>query len=138
MPPVTRAKGAMSKVFNNNQDNDQFEIKSKKKSHSDYSAIILLVVLYLLQGVPLGLAMGSLPYILKSKLSFSELAMLSLSQYPYSLKVPTDHDVANQPVILVTNCRFNILEKVWAEKELDCSFAVFAWSFDDLHWISSR
>ena len=87
-----RKKGGMKMIDASDVKNDDFinistSIIRKPKSLGDNSAIILLVVLYLLQGVPLGLAMGSLPYILKSKLSFSELAMLSLSQYPYSLKV---------------------------------------------------
>jgi PAT family acetyl-CoA transporter-like MFS transporter 1 len=54
---------------------------------NDIPNIILLVVLYLLQGVPLGLCFGSIPFLLKSKLSFSDLAIFSLSSYPYSLKL---------------------------------------------------
>ncbi|KAJ3218623.1 hypothetical protein HK099_004994 [Clydaea vesicula] len=54
---------------------------------TDLPDFILLCVLYLLQGVPLGLALGSIPFILKSKLSFSDLALFSLSSYPYSLKL---------------------------------------------------
>ena len=53
----------------------------------DLPNIFLLVVLYLLQGVPLGLCFGSIPFLLKSKLSFSDLALFSLSSYPYSLKL---------------------------------------------------
>jgi hypothetical protein len=41
----------------------------------------------LLQGVPLGLAFGSIPFLLKSKLSYADLALFSLSSYPYSLKL---------------------------------------------------
>ncbi|KAJ3187267.1 hypothetical protein HK101_009386 [Irineochytrium annulatum] len=41
----------------------------------------------LLQGVPLGLTFGSVPFLLKSKLSFSDIALFSLSSYPYSLKL---------------------------------------------------
>ncbi|KAJ3125576.1 hypothetical protein HK100_010733 [Physocladia obscura] len=41
----------------------------------------------LLQGVPLGLVLGSVPFLLKSKLSFSDIALFSLSSYPYSLKI---------------------------------------------------
>ncbi|KZS90306.1 hypothetical protein SISNIDRAFT_551622 [Sistotremastrum niveocremeum HHB9708] len=35
----------------------------------------------------MGLAMGSMPFILKTNLSFSQLAFFSLSTYPYSLKL---------------------------------------------------
>ncbi|KAI9142650.1 MFS general substrate transporter [Paraphysoderma sedebokerense] len=53
----------------------------------DSSNIILLVLLYLLQGVPFGLAFGTLPFLLKSKLSYSDMAVFSFSGYPYSLKL---------------------------------------------------
>jgi len=39
------------------------------------------------QGIPLGLALGSLPFIMKAKLSFSDLGLFSLASYPYSLKL---------------------------------------------------
>ena len=87
---VTRSK---SKKDVYDQDYTEISIKenreapNSRKSFDDSSSIVLLVLLYLLQGVPLGLAMGSLPFILKSKLNYSQLALLSLSQYPYSLKV---------------------------------------------------
>ncbi|OAJ37087.1 hypothetical protein BDEG_21156 [Batrachochytrium dendrobatidis JEL423] len=53
----------------------------------DLGNMVLLVFLYLLQGVPLGLSMGSVPFLLKSKLGFGDLALFSLSSYPYSLKL---------------------------------------------------
>lgn len=53
----------------------------------DLGNFTLLVLLYLLQGVPLGLTFGSVPYLLKPKTSFSDLALFSLSSYPYSLKL---------------------------------------------------
>lgn len=60
---------------------------SRKGIKGDLGNITLLVILYLLQGVPLGLCFGSIPFLLKSKLSFSDLALFSLSSYPYSLKL---------------------------------------------------
>ncbi|KAJ3348168.1 hypothetical protein HDU83_001530 [Entophlyctis luteolus] len=57
---------------------------------SELGDFVLLVALYLLQGVPLGLVMGSVPFLLKSKLSFSDIALFSLSSYPYSLKEKLD------------------------------------------------
>ncbi|KAI9364908.1 acetyl-coenzyme A transporter 1-domain-containing protein [Zopfochytrium polystomum] len=53
----------------------------------DLGNFSLLVVLYLLQGIPLGLTFGSVPYLLKAKATFSDLALFSLSSYPYSLKL---------------------------------------------------
>ncbi|CAN3355404.1 hypothetical protein DICA0_F11496 [Diutina catenulata] len=53
----------------------------------DRPAFFVLVVLYLLQGVPVGLAFGSIPFILKSKLSYAQVGVFSLAAYPYSLKL---------------------------------------------------
>ncbi|KAL7751001.1 hypothetical protein RI367_003581 [Sorochytrium milnesiophthora] len=53
----------------------------------DASNIVLLVFLYLLQGVPIGLTFGTLPFLLKSKLSYSDVAIFSFAGYPYSLKL---------------------------------------------------
>ena len=47
----------------------------------------LLVLLYFLQGVPMGLATGSVPFLLKPKMSYSALGVFSLASYPYSLKL---------------------------------------------------
>ncbi|GEQ70380.1 hypothetical protein JCM33374_g4057 [Metschnikowia sp. JCM 33374] len=53
----------------------------------DYLNFVVLIVLYTLQGVPVGLAFGSVPFILKSKLSYSQVGIFSLAAYPYSLKL---------------------------------------------------
>jgi PAT family acetyl-CoA transporter-like MFS transporter 1 len=47
-----------------------------------------LVLLYFLQGVPMGLAGGSVPFLLKGNhMSYSALGVFSLATYPYSLKL---------------------------------------------------
>lgn len=46
----------------------------------------LCIVIDMLQGVPVGLSFGSIPFLLKSKLSYSQIAIFSLSSWPYSLK----------------------------------------------------
>ncbi|CDZ96556.1 Acetyl-CoA transporter [Phaffia rhodozyma] len=56
-------------------------------SGKDRKSFLLLILLYLLQGIPIGLTFGTLPFLLKPKLSYSQLALLSLSTYPYSLKL---------------------------------------------------
>lgn len=56
-------------------------------SSRDKYAIALLIVLYLIQGIPIGLAFGSIPFLLKSKLSYSQLGTFSLATFPYSLKL---------------------------------------------------
>jgi MFS transporter, PAT family, solute carrier family 33 (acetyl-CoA transportor), member 1 len=47
----------------------------------------LLVLLYFLQGIPMGLAGGSVPFLLKDHMSYSEIGIFSLASYPYSLKL---------------------------------------------------
>lgn len=54
---------------------------------SDQRNFGLLVLLYFLQGVPMGLALGSVPFLLKNHMSYSEIGVFSLASYPYSLKL---------------------------------------------------
>ncbi|TFK57682.1 hypothetical protein OE88DRAFT_1619970 [Heliocybe sulcata] len=56
-------------------------------SSKDKNAMALLILLYLIQGVPLGLALGSMPFLLREHLSYSQLGVFSLASYPYSLKL---------------------------------------------------
>ncbi|BGP11407.1 hypothetical protein JCM10049v2_007312 [Rhodotorula toruloides] len=56
-------------------------------STRDKRALALLVALYLLQGIPVGLAFGSIPFLLRSKLSYSQIGIFTLCTYPYSLKL---------------------------------------------------
>lgn len=53
----------------------------------DKRSFLLLVLLYFLQGIPMGLAMGSVPFLLKNHLSYGEIGTFSLASYPYSLKL---------------------------------------------------
>lgn len=53
----------------------------------EYANIALLLLLYMLQGVPMGLS-GVLPLVLKERgATFSQLGTLSLNSYPFSLKL---------------------------------------------------
>ncbi|KAL9108720.1 MAG: hypothetical protein Q9227_006516 [Pyrenula ochraceoflavens] len=53
----------------------------------DKRNFLLLVLLYFLQGIPMGLASGSVPFLLKKYLSYSQIGVFSLASYPYSLKL---------------------------------------------------
>lgn len=54
----------------------------------DYPRFFLLVLLYFIQGIPIGLAFGSVPFLLKSNnLTYSQVGLFSLASYPYSLKL---------------------------------------------------
>lgn len=73
---------------------DEIEEKEKSKPAGkralrriDRPAFLLLTLLYLLQGVPVGLAFGSVPFILKSKLTYVQVGIFSFASYPYSLKL---------------------------------------------------
>lgn len=53
----------------------------------DRRNFLLLVLLYFLQGIPMGLASGSVPFLLKRHLSYGQIGIFSLASYPYSLKL---------------------------------------------------
>jgi MFS transporter, PAT family, solute carrier family 33 (acetyl-CoA transportor), member 1 len=53
----------------------------------DRRNFLLLVLLYFLQGIPMGLAGGSVPFLLKKYLSYGQIGVFSLASYPYSLKL---------------------------------------------------
>ena len=53
----------------------------------DRKSVCLLMLLYILQGIPLGLA-GSIPYLLQTrKINYKEQAMFSLVYWPFSVKL---------------------------------------------------
>jgi PAT family acetyl-CoA transporter-like MFS transporter 1 len=66
----------------------QKDIKTFTNSNqSDVFNILLLMFLYVLQGIPLGLTQ-SLPFILSSRnSSYSDQAIFSLAAWPFSLKL---------------------------------------------------
>lgn len=69
---------------------DEQEAQSKsffELSKKDQSNFLLLVLLYFLQGIPMGLAHGSVPFLLKNNASYSAIGVFSLAAYPYSLKL---------------------------------------------------
>lgn len=53
----------------------------------DRRNFLLLVLLYFLQGIPMGLASGSVPFLLKQHLSYGQIGVFTLASYPYSLKL---------------------------------------------------
>ncbi|SMQ56152.1 unnamed protein product [Zymoseptoria tritici ST99CH_1A5] len=73
-PPDTPTQEESSKGF--------FELPLQDRKN-----FLLLVLLYFLQGIPMGLAGGSVPFLLKHHLSYSQIGVYSLASYPYSLKL---------------------------------------------------
>lgn len=53
---------------------------------SDRNSIAILLFLYILQGIPLGLA-GSIPLLLAKKVGYKQQAMFSFVYWPYSVKL---------------------------------------------------
>lgn len=91
--PLHNRKSTQSPSLHNAHTNihDHNHIKLESSTPqlplADRPQFILLVILYLLQGIPVGLAFGSIPFLLKSQLSYSQVAFFSLASYPYSLKL---------------------------------------------------
>jgi MFS transporter, PAT family, solute carrier family 33 (acetyl-CoA transportor), member 1 len=74
VPQVTQDSNAASKGFWQLPEHDRRNF-------------LLLVLLYFLQGIPMGLATGSVPFLLKPHVSYSQVGVFSLASYPYSLKL---------------------------------------------------
>ena len=75
----------------NNPSLQPSKTKSNKKDmgmhKDDRLSIVILLVLYTLQGIPMGLC-GSIPLILKEKgVSYESLSLFSLVSLPFSLKL---------------------------------------------------
>ncbi|XP_015905185.1 acetyl-coenzyme A transporter 1 [Parasteatoda tepidariorum] len=56
-------------------------------SKDDKSTIIILLILYTLQGIPIGLAMSIALLLQKKNVTYKEQAMFSIVGWPYSLKL---------------------------------------------------
>ena len=57
-------------------------------SPSDIIGLVILFILYFLQGIALGLPLGSLPVILVANgATYAEISAISLSGFPFSLKI---------------------------------------------------
>lgn len=63
------------------------ETRFSNLPQQDKRNFLVLVLLYFLQGIPMGLASGSVPFLLKKYLSYGQIGVFSLAIYPYSLKL---------------------------------------------------
>lgn len=72
-----------------NDDDDHSHDKHKSGSvwREEGWNLVLLVTLYMIQGVPLGLTMGSMPYLLQERASYTQIGIFSIAAYPYSFKL---------------------------------------------------
>jgi PAT family acetyl-CoA transporter-like MFS transporter 1 len=53
----------------------------------DMPNLILLVILYTFQGLPMGMFLQSVPLLFKKYLTYQELGIIALCTMPYSFKV---------------------------------------------------
>lgn len=68
-------------------DDEDKTLKEGSNLKGDYGSIALLTFLYILQGIPLGLA-GSIPMLLQSRqVSYKEQALFSFVYWPFSVKL---------------------------------------------------
>mmetsp|Transcript_44250 Transcript_44250/g.87789 ORF Transcript_44250/g.87789 Transcript_44250/m.87789 type:complete len:501 (+) Transcript_44250:72-1574(+) len=108
---------------------DKPDLETKSDISGEYGNIALLLLLYTLQGVPMGLA-AVLPLLLKElNVSYSDLATFSLNSYPFSLKLlwAPIVDTAFHP-------RFG-RRKTWmvpAQLLIGTVMLCLSWSLDDL------
>ncbi|KAG7399657.1 Major facilitator super domain-containing protein 3 [Phytophthora boehmeriae] len=65
---------------------DAVEAKKQDDEVNDWPSILLLLLLYTLQGIPMGLS-SSIPFILQEKVGYGDQATFSLVSWPFSLKL---------------------------------------------------
>ena len=69
------------------EDSQHKESRSMERLRKDKGSIALLLLLYMLQGIPIGLA-SSVPIILQTKMiGYRQQAMFSLVAWPFSIKL---------------------------------------------------
>ena len=68
-------------------ESDAFATKKPANLQGDYGNVILLLILYTLQGIPMGFS-GTLPLILKDRgASYSDLGLISMTSLPFGMKL---------------------------------------------------
>ena len=70
-----------------NEESDHQKISMRERIRKDRGSICLLLLLYILQGIPIGLA-GSVPIILQTKkVGYRQQALFSLVSWPFTVKL---------------------------------------------------
>jgi len=131
--------GSSSAQTDNLLERESFSLDhdhSSETSHSffelslkDQRNFMLLVLLYFLQGIPMGLASGSVPFLLKKQLSFAQIGTFSLAAYPYSMKL------AWSPIVdAIWSTRFG-RRKSWIVPIQACSGIMLIWLGANIDWL---
>ncbi|TDH68888.1 hypothetical protein CCR75_000461 [Bremia lactucae] len=89
----TALKKAVSSTLDSASSNDRETspmlaktIETINNEANDWPSILLLLLLYTLQGIPMGLT-SSIPFILQKKVGYGDQATFSLVSWPFSLKL---------------------------------------------------
>lgn len=86
---MERKRGVKEDKNDMSSDKKDLEIlfSERKKIKNENISILILFILYVLQGIPLGLA-GSIPMILQNRnISYKEQAVFSFVSWPFSVKL---------------------------------------------------
>ncbi|EAS66893.1 hypothetical protein DDB_G0278059 [Dictyostelium discoideum AX4] len=59
----------------------------KRHFGNELNNIVWLVLLYLIQGIPIGLSFGTIPFLLHKHATYTQIGIFTISTYPYSLKL---------------------------------------------------
>lgn len=82
-----RSLGSKEEYMSSGSDVELGEKNVDHRIPKDLPGMLLLVVLYAVQGIPLGLVLSSIPFLLKETSGYGKMAVFSLASYPYSLKL---------------------------------------------------
>eukprot|EP00127_Corallochytrium_limacisporum_P006964 Clim_evm18s239 gene=Clim_evmTU18s239 len=85
--PQTGSGSNGYQLLNGTNDHLDMDHRHHPILQGDRLNFTFLVMLYMMQGIPLGLTMGSIPFLLKKIFDFHDLAIFSFAAYPYSLKI---------------------------------------------------
>eukprot|EP01050_Picozoa_sp_SAG11_P005112 SAG11_NODE_346_length_10432_cov_4.883770_12_plen_157_part_00 len=124
-------------------------VRGEAEEKSDFLNICLLLVLYTLQGVPMGLS-GAIPFMLQDKaVSYADQSMFSLVSWPFrSVALTKGVGISRRTSILTALmlCAFTTQPQallgadsghrlpriVWATKDLACSLTTCHWPHNAL------
>ncbi|SCM08150.1 acetyl-CoA transporter, putative [Plasmodium chabaudi adami] len=117
------------------QKTDDEKDYSKEKisnNNSDFYNVIFLLLLYTIQGVPIGVS-SVVPLIIQDKVSYSQLSMLSLISIPFSLKLLW------APIVDAVYIKKFGRRKSWIiPLQLICSLLMILYSLRVSTWLGER
>jgi MFS transporter, PAT family, solute carrier family 33 (acetyl-CoA transportor), member 1 len=97
MPPLKRRPTVIAQQDSNQDEaeglpkssDDNASASDKSDWWADRRSIALLIILYLIQGLPMGYVFGTIPFLLNESpnADYSSIALFSLATFPYSLKL---------------------------------------------------